>query len=499
MAFFSETQGLLDTLHSTPELDVEPACLAAALRELDSERVLDLLADTTALIDSLEHVRIAAAGVAAERSARDRGYGGLAQTKGHRTPTSLIQSITGQSIGEVKRHVRLGQALLDGTEAPPPLEAANRAAGATEPPTPPRPTPWHEPLRTAMLGGLLTPAQHDAILRGLGVPPTHSADAASDGGGDVNEAAHFREIWRVAAEQLVSQARHCAAEELLRRARYLRDQLDECGAADRFQQRYEGRSFRMWQDEHGQYRAHLALDDEMAAWLRAMVDAALRPRRGGPRFVTDEERAVAEQLVADPRSNEQLEYDLLMDTLKAGSLATSDAVFGARQPGVRIVVTAEATRRRDGLGRSIGVGHLEDGGAAVAGPVVERTLCAAGYREVIVDGCGNPLDLGREQRLFSAKQRIALAVRDGGCMAPGCPVPASYCEAHHCDQWQQGGRTDVDAGILLCRFHHMLLHNNGWWITRDGLEPFVLHAPPHLGREPVVLRSKSPLFRPLVA
>ncbi|MCR2784502.1 MULTISPECIES: HNH endonuclease signature motif containing protein [unclassified Microbacterium] len=496
MAFFFETQGLLDKLHSTPELDVEHACLAAALRELDSERVLGVLADATALIDTLEHVRIAAAGVAAERSSRDRGYGGLAQTKGHRTPTSLIQSITGQSIGEVKRHVRLGEALLDGADAAPPAPVG--AADAAGAPTPP-PPPWHEPLRTAMLGGILTPAQHDAIMRGLGTPPTRGADAAADETTAASEEAQFREIWRVAAEQLIEEARDCTAEDLLRRARYLRDQLDESGAADRFQQRYEARSFRMWQDEHGQHRAHLVLDDEMAAWIRAMVDAALRPRRGGPRFVTAEEHETADQLVADPRSNEQLEYDLLMDTLKAGSLAAAEAVFGARQPGVRVVVTVEATGRRDAFGRAIGVGHLEDGGAAVAGPVIERTLCTTGYREVVVDGCGNPLDLGREQRLFSAKQRIAMAVRDGGCMAPGCPVPASYCEAHHCNQWQRGGRTDVDEGILLCRFHHMLLHNNGWWITRDGLGPFVLHAPSSLGRGPVVLRSKSPLFRPLVA
>ena len=44
---------------------------------------------------------------------------------------------------------------------------------------------------------------------------------------------------------------------------------------------------------------------------------------------------------------------------------------------------------------------------------VEQAICGAGAVPVTVDSCGNPLDVGREQRLFTARQRIALAVRDG--------------------------------------------------------------------------------------
>ena len=111
----------------------------------------------------------------------------------------------------------------------------------------------------------------------------------------------------------------------------------------------------------------------------------------------------------------------------------------------------------------------------------------------MVDPKGNPLYLGREERLYSAKQRIALAVRDGGCLFPGCPMPASYCEAHHIDHFARDkGRTDVDRGVMLCAFHHMLAHNKGWEITRNGLGEFVLHPPDGLG-EPMVLHSKTPL------
>jgi len=77
-------------------------------------------------------------------------------------------------------------------------------------------------------------------------------------------------------------------------------------------------------------------------------------------------------------------------------------------------------------------------------------------------------------------------------MWPGCRVPASYCEAHHCDHWHEDhGRTDIDRGVLLCRFHHLLLHNNSWKITRSGQAPFVLDPPAGRG-SPITLETKAP-------
>ena len=328
--------------------------------------------------------------------------------------------------------------------------------------------PWHAPLRAALLNGRLTPSQHDAIRGGLGEPEAEGVDPDS-----------AALAWSVAAETLVDEAVEGASvEELRSRARQMRDILDPTGAACRFQNRYEKRSIRMWIDQHGQHHGHIAFDDEMALFVRSMLAAALRPRRGGPRFVTDAERAAAADLVADPRSNEQLEYDLLVDVLRAGAVADAADVFGVRQPGVRMVIVKDQSGPRDPLGRLIATGHAENDGDTLPGAIIDRTLCQHGSIDVTVDSRGNPLDLGREQRLFSTKQKLALAIRDGGCAGIGCPVPAAYCESHHIDHVAHGGRTDIDRGILLCRFHHMQLHNNGWRIVRDGLGPFTLVPPP---------------------
>ena len=47
-------------------------------------------------------------------------------------------------------------------------------------------------------------------------------------------------------------------------------------------------------------------------------------------------------------------------------------------------------------------------------------------------------------------------------------------EAHHIVPWSQGGRTDLANGILLCKFHHLLIHNNGWEIYRVGTDYFLV-------------------------
>jgi len=64
---------------------------------------------------------------------------------------------------------------------------------------------------------------------------------------------------------------------------------------------------------------------------------------------------------------------------------------------------------------------------------------------------------------------------------------------HHIDHYvEDEGRTDVDRGILLCRYHHMQLHHGGWKITRDGLGDFLLHPPPGRG-EPITLPPRLAL------
>ncbi|GAA3912757.1 HNH endonuclease signature motif containing protein [Microbacterium invictum] len=490
MTFLAELIEKLQAVSGHAELDVAPGELLEALRGLDDDAVIELVHEAAEIGSCVERLKVVGAAVIAERSAAP--HGGLSGRRGFRTPVQLVQDITGGTRHEASRTMRVGSSLLDdvpaegeevrpgGEEVPP---GGGVPPGGEGPPVQLEEPVfiWHAELREAMLAGTLSTAAHDAIRRGLGEPA--AADRAD-------------EVWALAARQLMEEVRGIAVEELGSRARAVRDALDPIGAEERFAQRFANRSWRRWTDEHGVRHAHIVYDDEMGAWVDALMDAALRPRRGGPRFMTDAERAQAESLEGDPRTNDQLTYDLMVDVIRAGALASAEDVFGSRQPGVRMVVVKDIVGPRDPFGRLLATAHLEDGGDALPGSVLEAKLCDTGSREITVDSCGNPLDLGREKRLFTSSQRLAFAIRDGGCMWPGCERPPLFCEAHHCTPWAEGGATDVDAGILLCRFHHLLLHNGGWRITREGFDtgpelgPFILHSPTG---EKIVLKSKSPL------
>ncbi len=97
-----------------------------------------------------------------------------------------------------------------------------------------------------------------------------------------------------------------------------------------------------------------------------------------------------------------------------------------------------------------------------------RTLrCAAGLVAALVDSLGVPLAMGRTIRTANRAQRRALALRDGGCIFPGCGAPVRWCDAHHFTQWQDGGTTDTANMALLCRRHHGVIHRAGWTATID--------------------------------
>ncbi|QIM18215.1 HNH endonuclease [Leucobacter coleopterorum] len=518
MEFFTKIATRVQSIRDLVGELADPSDLPAAVARLDDVAVFALLEAASDLEQTVERVRTAAIGIIAQRSARPTGHAGLAQSRGYRNAASLVQQVGGVSRAEAFRQVRVGESLYDTVGSGHPSETvlsviegdgvgdipvtdaggSGGSAGLHEQGTGERGLPWHAPLGRALLSGAITTAQHDVIARGLGQPAAAPSPTAQHA--VVCDAATHA-AWTLAAEELIVEAGRVTVEELARSARCVRDLLDPVGADARFMRRFESRSFRMWTDRDGLTRCSLVCDDLSAEWLRATIDAAMRPRRGGPRFVDPAERARANTLIADPRSNEQLAFDLLIDIVRSGTLADTETVFGVRQPGVRLVQilpdsggipgiigenpgpepgheggpdNGNNTRRRDSFA---GPSCVEDGARIVPGWVAKQQACTVGTVTVTTDRSGNPLNMGRSARLYTTKQRIALAVRDGGCRWIECDRPASYCEAHHIDPWDEHhGRTDVDRGILLCRFHHMQLHRRGWRITREGTAEFVLHA-----------------------
>ena len=72
-------------------------------------------------------------------------------------------------------------------------------------------------------------------------------------------------------------------------------------------------------------------------------------------------------------------------------------------------------------------------------------------------------DVGRRTRTIPPAIRRALEARDRGCRFPGCGL--RFTDAHHVTHWADGGETKLENLVLLCRFHHRLVHEEGYTVN----------------------------------
>jgi hypothetical protein len=133
--------------------------------------------------------------------------------------------------------------------------------------------------------------------------------------------------------------------------------------------------------------------------------------------------------------------------------------------------------------------------------MAQRLRAAAAHLPPVLGGTPRqPLEVGRATRVVQPAQRAALAVRDGGCVFPGCDRPLAWCDAHHLWHWADGGPTDLANLALLCRAHHRAVHEGGWQLIRGPDGRFAAHPPdPGTGRAHRPHRHRHPTSAPDLA
>ena len=109
---------------------------------------------------------------------------------------------------------------------------------------------------------------------------------------------------------------------------------------------------------------------------------------------------------------------------------------------------------RTGIGTAV-----LDTGAEISASEARRLACNAGVLPMVLSGKSVPVDLGREQRLFSRHQAIALSAFYDTCAAQGCERPFAWCELHHLCPWSHHGPTDLANAVPLCGHHHRRIHD----------------------------------------
>ncbi|HEY8912484.1 HNH endonuclease signature motif containing protein [Lacisediminihabitans sp.] len=454
-----------EALHKTVATVVRVASSIAAVSLLSDDELLGAQEAYATLLRAAQPYGARVASEIARRSRHELGFEGLAKRKGFLDAHALIQSMTGGTRVEAAQLVTVGVMMAELADA----SAALATDGSIEPAL----APWHAPIVEAVERGELSLASAHSI--GLGLGSLDGVIAA--------------ESLTQSALALIADSPGASADRMQRNARALRDALDAEAIARREKERRELQYFSARRRADGMVVGSFAFADEDGALLLAAYDSATSPKRGGPRFVAAGERQRAEGVAADPRTPGQIAAEAIIGLLRIGIDADPQRILGGRLPAVRVIVSEVVLSERHGHGA------IEGASDPVSLETVERHLCSSGIVGVLFDDAGQCVNVGRDQRTFTERQRVGMAVRDGGCRDPGCDRPPSWCEAHHIDYWaRDGGRTDIADGILLCRTHHMLYHDNGWRIERDGGEYWLVPPPdvdPNRVRRPMPSKSAA--------
>jgi hypothetical protein len=366
---------------------------------------------------------------------------------GQRYPGHLIEQITRVAPAEAGRRMRLGvmvreRAALDGTSLPP---LFSRVAAA---------------LTCGEIGvdaaALITQTLQQAAPR-----------CAPD---DLFEAERC----------LVDQAREDSADLIGIQARLWRDTLDADGAEPRDEDLRMRREVTLGRERGGMTPLHGLLDPVGAARFKAMIDSYSAPGCS-PRFREESDDDAAgdgspeHESLPETRTHAQRNYDIMLGVITAGMAADETAP----KSKTSIVLTMRADDYLSGTG----IAWLSGVQEPISAQHAQELACDAEIRLMRLGQHGEVLSLGLSlglsRRLFTPNQRLALTVRDGGCIWPNCGAPPAWCDAHHAIPWSRGGPTDVNNGVLLCPAHHRLLHKGDFELTmRHGIPHLI--PPPRL-------------------
>ncbi|WP_226532378.1 HNH endonuclease signature motif containing protein [Microbacterium paraoxydans] len=388
--------------------------------ELSREQLIAVGVSLGVLQRRLDAVHVEVAACIARESRPELGAESLAKQQGFRNPATLIAATVGVSRGDATRLVKVGEAVAPRADL----------LGA--------PLPARYPVVRESLGAGLLSAQAAAVIIAL-------LDRCRVAVG----------VLRVAEAErvLVDQAVGLSLDEVRKLVVRAEAWLDPDGVEPRLEEQRSRRSLIIHERE-GMVHLNAVLDVETAApvmtAIRGYVTAAFAARK---------DAAVPDAPDADRRTVPMLQADAL-------------AVFAAHVLGCEARVplagaTIVVRMGLDDLEADAGLAVIDGIEQPISIGAARRMAAGGGVIPCVLGAASEVLDWGREKRLFTRAQRLALVERDGGCAM--CGLPPEMTKAHHIRWWSRDrGPTDLSNGVLLCETCHHRVHDNGWEIRIDG-------------------------------
>jgi Domain of unknown function (DUF222) len=340
-----------------------------------------------------------------------------------------------------------------------------------------------------LVGGNITAASW--IARTCGMSITSAADrlcvgeqlgslpkvAAALGSGEISYQSasalcHLRERLGEKAEffdedEMLGYAREYSVFELRKLCRFAWHVANPDGFFKEAEADFTRRYFHISQMPDGMFAVDGQLDPVSGAALKTAVDVLAKPK--GP-----EDERTAKQRRADAVG------ELSMHAMEQGTLPRRHSV----KPHINLTMTLE------GLKGELGVPPADlDLSLPISTRTAERIACDCTMSRVLLAD-SMVIDVGRATRTTSAPTMRALRVRDKGCRFPGCDRQVNWSNPHHIKFWGRGGPGNLPNLVLLCFFHHRLVHEGGWQVIKVGRE-FGFMPPERF----VMRRARGPGYR----
>jgi hypothetical protein len=266
-------------------------------------------------------------------------------------------------------------------------------------------------------------------------------------------------------EMWTEMALHASGAQLARICRGVRQALD-VDDPRRAGDALLNRGVRTWWRDDGMLELMAILPHEDGAIVMAAIE-------GAAHLIATQERHVPSpdqpELAAANRTRSMLEADALLRVCEAWIAADGPTPVVA--PTTQVVIHVDADAFGDEI--SGGLSRIENG-PWLSPASVRRMSCDADV-VTVTEREGLPIDVGRARRLITPRLRLAMQSRDEGCRFPGCSVPAAHTAGHHIRHWHDGGPTNLDNLVSLCRFHHRRHHEGKFEIRREPSGEFHLH------------------------
>ena len=268
-------------------------------------------------------------------------------------------------------------------------------------------------------------------------------------------------------DEMLGYARDHSVAALRYLCRYARHVADPDGFFNEAEADFTRRRLDISQMGDGMYCVDAILDPATGAAFRTALDSLAK--RLGP----DDDRS-HKQRMADSVG------ELVHHAMDEGRLPRRNGV----KPHVNVTTTLEGLKNEFGAPPA----DLELS-LPVSTRTLERIACDSTISRVLLAD-SMVIDVGRATRVISAPTRRALRTRDRGCRWPGCDRQVNWSTPHHIVAWARGGPSNLRNLVLLCFFHHRLVHEGGWQVVQVGRE-FRFVPPDRV----VFRRTRSPGLR----